>query len=160
MLPIFQQRKKGTDHCDPTVKTCRLIYIFVCCHNFYDINGFPHDVAHIMPMSSIGSIQVCFRVNIISAYAQQNQHLPSLIREALGPQLSIKCTAKTLIRLGRCLSLIRESSQGAKVILSCCGSFILYCFRASLYLEFIVHIIFIWFASYYSRVTKQLYHQK
>ena len=48
-----------------------------------------------------------------------------LHEETLGPKLSIECTAKTLIRLGRCPGS-SESSMGAHVILlvlSCAGSF-------------------------------------
>ena len=63
------------------------------------------------------------RSALASAQADQNLHCPH--EEALGPWLPIRCTAKTLIRLGRCPGW-SESSLDAQVsllALSCCGFF-------------------------------------
>ena len=63
----------------------------------------------------------------VSAQSDQSLHCPH--EESLGPHLPIKCTAKTLIRLGRCPGW-SESSLGAHavlLVLSWDGSYYLFC---------------------------------
>ena len=64
-----------------------------------------------------------FRSAWASSQSDQSLHCPPEV--TLGPQLPIKYTAKTTIRLGRCPGW-SESSLGAQVsllVLSCCRSF-------------------------------------
>ena len=53
-----------------------------------------------------------WRLRSAWASAQSDQHLRCPHKESLGPELPIKCTAKTLIRLGGCPGWA-ESSLGA-----------------------------------------------